>query len=227
LSWETLDGIIKHNGPVLNQNYDYNLSKEFSFNLSLNPSLEGQVASLCDDIAYIAHDFDDALRSKAISINQIQEFDPLYKYSSYEFKKFNDEDIFRNNLTRFLINYLILDIFEQTKLNITDSNLIYPDEVVMHKDFLVSFSNKSKLLVAELKNFLYVNFYNSEIVRRGKNEAQAIVKFLISFLTKDHSTLPKNWQSKIINQDIKKRVIIDYICGMTDQFAINFYEKHA
>ncbi len=227
LSWETLDGIIKHNGPVLNPNYDYNLSKEFSFNLSLNPSLEAQVASLCDDIAYIAHDFDDAIRSNAISVQQLKEFKSIYEFSSYEFKEFDNLDMFRNNLTRFLINYLILDIFEQTKQNIIDSNIIYPDEVVMHKYFLVSFSDKSKILVEELKKFLLNNFYNSKKVQKGKFEAQKIVKFLIDFLKKDHSELPESWKSKITNQDIKKRVIIDYICGMTDQFALNFYNKYA
>ena len=81
LSWETLDGIIKHNGPVLNTNYNFDLSKDFNFNLTLNPSLEAQVATICDDIAYIAHDFDDALRSKVISIDQIKSLTSFFKIS--------------------------------------------------------------------------------------------------------------------------------------------------
>jgi len=72
LSWETLDGLIKHNGIIVNPIRDYNLSESFQFNLNQNPSLEAQIASISDDIAYIAHDFDDGLRSEILNLEQFR-----------------------------------------------------------------------------------------------------------------------------------------------------------
>ena len=226
LSWETLDGIIKHNGPVLNSSYDFNLSKNFIFDLGLNPSLEAQVAAICDDIAYIAHDFDDALRSKAISLEQIQSLKYFFEISKYKMEDITDLDIFRNNLTRFIINFLILDVFKQTIKNITDSSISTASEVINHKKFLVEFSPESKILVLELKKFLFNNFYTSDLVIKGKESAQSIVRFVIDFLMNNVKSLPDSWLSKIDDDESKKRVIIDYICGMTDQFAINFHKKN-
>lgn len=226
LSWETLDGIIKHNGPILNNFYNFNLSKNFIFDLTLNPSLESQVASICDDIAYIAHDFDDALRSKAVSLEQFKSLKYFFEISKYEINDSIDLDIFRNNLTRFIINFLILDVFRQTIKNITKFNIYETSDVTNHKEFLVEFSPESKILVAELKEFLFNNFYSSEIVIKGKERAQLIVRFLIDFLMNNEGSLPNSWLSKIKDDESKKRVIIDYICGMTDQFAINFHNKN-
>ena len=226
LSWETLDGIIKHNGPVLNSSYDFNLSKNFIFDLGLNPSLEAQVAAICDDIAYIAHDFDDALRSKAISLEQIQSLKYFFEISKYKMEDITDLDIFRNNLTRFIINFLILDVFKQTIKNITDSSISTASEVIHHKKFLVEFSPESKILVLELKKFLFNNFYTSDLVIKGKESAQSIVRFVIDFLMNNVKSLPDSWLSKIDDDESKKRVIIDYICGMTDQFAINFHQNN-
>jgi dGTPase len=209
LSWETLDGIIKHNGPVLNSSYDFNLSKNFIFDLGLNPSLEAQVATICDDIAYIAHDFDDALRSKAISLEQIQSLKYFFEISKYKMEDTTD-----------------LDIFKQTIKNITDSGISTASEVIHHKEFLVEFSPESKILVLELKKFLFNNFYTSDLVIKGKESAQSIVRFVIDFLMNNVKSLPDSWLSKIDDDESKKRVIIDYICGMTDQFAINFHQNN-
>ena len=226
LSWETLDGIIKHNGPVLSTNYNFDLSEDFNFNLILNPSLEAQVATICDDIAYIAHDFDDALRSKVITIDQIKTLKSFFKIAKYEIIDTADMDIFRNNITRFLINFLILDVFNQTNKNISYYNINDHLEVVHCSQFLVQFSDESKILVSELKKFLYDNFYTSDLVIKGKDNAQSIVSFLIKFLMNDEKFLPSSWLEKINDDESKKRVIIDYICGMTDQFSINFYNNN-
>ncbi len=226
LSWETLDGIIKHNGPVLDTSYDFNLSKSFTFDLNLNPSLEAQVAAICDDIAYIAHDFDDALRSKAITMNQIKSIKSFFEISKYETNSIIDSDVFRNNLTRFIINFLILDVFNQTKKNISESNINNATEVINYDHFLVEFSPQSKILVLELKKFLFDNFYTSDLVTKGKENAQLIVSFLISFLMNSEKSLPDNLFSKINDDVSKKRVIIDFICGMTDDFAVKFYKKN-
>ena len=106
LSWETLDGIIKHNGPVLNSSYDFNLSKNFIFDLGLNPSLEAQVAAICDDIAVSR-----VANSKYVQTDHgIQSLKYFFEISKYKMEDITDLDIFRNNLTRFIINFLILDV---------------------------------------------------------------------------------------------------------------------
>ena len=135
-------------------------------------------------------------------------------------------NIFRNNITRFLINFLILDVFHQTNKNISHYNINDHLDVVHCNQFLVQFSDESKVLVSELKKFLYDNFYTSDLVIKGKDNAQSIVSFLIKFLMNDEKFLPSSWLEKINDDESKKRVIIDYICGMTDQFSINFYNNN-
>ena len=78
-----------------------------------------------------------------------------------------------------------------------------------------------------IKKYLYENFYTSGFVYQSRTRAEQILLFIIKFLEKDQSPLPNSWRSKIQDEDSKKQIIVDYICGMTDQYAINFYNNYA
>ena len=111
LTWETLDGLIKHNGKIVETSFNYDLSDNFSFNLNNNPSLEAQIASLSDDIAYIAHDFDDGIRAEILDIKKIANLSDLFDFIDFDYIERPGSDVIRfiytgDNLSSFELVYL-------------------------------------------------------------------------------------------------------------------------
>ena len=100
-------------------------------------------------------------------------------------------------------------------------------DVILNSNFLVSFSLTVQEKVKEMKNYLYEYFYTSEFVYKNRSEAEKILSFIIKFIENDNSVLPKVWNDKIVNEESRKQTIVDYVCGMTDQYAINFYKNYA
>ena len=227
LSWETIDGLIKHNGPIFNSSNIYNLSDNFIFDLKQNPSLEAQIASISDDIAYIAHDLDDGIRSEILNINDLSDQKYLFKFIDFDFMKSLDSKVARNYFTRSTINYLVLDLLNETEQQLKNIKFKSYDDIVQYPNFLVKFSPDIKENVNQIKSYLYDNFYTSKFVYKNRSEAEKILVFIIQFLKKNTSELPDNWKKKISDEDSKKQTIVDYVCGMTDQYAINFYNNYA
>jgi len=227
LSWETIDGLIKHNGPISNSPNIYNLSDNFTFDLNQNPSLEAQIASISDDIAYIAHDLDDGLRSEILNINELSNKKNLFKFIDFDFIKTLDNKVARNYFTRTIINYLVLDLLKETEQQLSHDKFKSYEDVVQNPNFLVKFSPYIDEIVNQIKVYLYDNFYTSEFVYNNRSEAEKILGFIIEFLKNNTSALPNSWKKKITNEHSKKQTIVDYVCGMTDQYAINFYNNYA
>ena len=227
LTWETLDGLIKHNGKIVETSFNYNLSDDFTFDLTKNPSLEAQIASLSDDIAYIAHDFDDGIRAEILDIKKIAYLNDLFDFIDFEYMQSLDQKVARNYFTRSTINYFVKDLISQTELNLKSKNLRDYQDVIEQRNFLVSFSSITQSKINLIKKYLYENFYTSDFVYQSRTRAEQILLFIIKFLEKDQTSLPKSWRSKIKDEDSKKQIIVDYICGMTDQYAINFFNNYA
>jgi len=227
LSWETLDGLIKHNGPIQDPIHEYNLSSEFSFNLNKYPSLEAQIASISDDIAYIAHDFDDGIRSEILSLKKLSKNNILFEFIDFDYLFSLDNKVARNYFTRQVINYLVLNLIEETELRLKNSNLKSYDDIINSSEFYVGFSANIQEKVTLMKSYLFEHFYTSDFVYNNRTHAETILVFIINFLKENISELPSSWQKKITNEQSKKQTIVDYVCGMTDQYAINFYKNYA
>ena len=226
LSWETLDSLIKHNGPIQDPIHEYNLSPEFSFNLNKYPSLEAQIASISDDIAYIAHDFDDGIRSE-IESKKLSKNNILFEFIDFDYLFSLDNKVARNYFTRQVINYLVLNLIEETELRLKNSNLKSYDDIINSSEFYVGFSANIQEKVTLMKSYLFEHFYTSDFVYNNRTHAETILVFIINFLKENISELPSSWQKKITNEQSKKQTIVDYVCGMTDQYAINFYKNYA
>jgi len=138
-----------------------------------------------------------------------------------------DKKVARNYFTRSTINYFVKDLISQTELNLKSKDLKSYQDVINQKNFLVSFSPLTQSKINLIKNYLYENFYTSDFVYQSRTRAEQILLFIIKFLEKDQTPLPNSWRSKIQDEDSKKQIIVDYICGMTDQYAINFYNNYA
>ena len=228
LTWETIDGLIKHNGIIQETIKTYDLSKNFTFDLHKNPSLESQIASLSDDIAYIAHDFDDALRSGIFSISGLAKNQDQFNFIDFSYIANLDKSVARNYFSRSIMNFLILDLLNQTETTLMNSPQIksYLD-VINNPNFLVKFSPVVSEKVKFLKNYLFEYFYTSDFVFKNRTQAEKILVSIIKLLNNDINILPSKWRDKIQKDKDKKQTIVDYVCGMTDQYAINFYNTYA
>jgi len=227
LTIETLDGLLKHNGPFhekekLDTIIGINNLKN-KIKLNKNCSLEAQIASISDDIAYNNHDIQDGIKAKLFTLNQLTELDFFKEiYNSYKRNiKKNNKEIIIYQIIRDSINLMVKDVIKKTISNIREKKIKNVSYVYNNKDQIVEFSNRFKLIEKEIKIFLKHHMYNNKNVLSRNNNGKKIVKHLFKIVTKK----PKKF---ISNSDLdrnKFRAISDYISGMTDRFAINLYKS--
>ena len=228
LSWESLEGIAKHNGSILN-NIPYHISnynKIHDLYLKYNPHLESQIASISDDIAYNNHDVEDALRARLISLDSLKDI----KYFNEIIKNINDlyknldESLMIYQVLRTSISKMVNDIIENSNQNILKNNIKVIGDVFCNKTFLITMSDKMKNDSIIIKNFLYENVYNHSKLKKKRNAVEKIIIKLFVYFSNNFEKLPKDWSVQKKNES-KNRIICDYISGMTDRFASKLYKS--
>ncbi len=228
LTFETLDGLIKHNGPVYElTKYNNILGKNFfknKINFKSSPSLEAQIASISDDIAYNSHDLEDGLRANLFSVKDLENLPVLssiLKRHALKFKKFPQELVLRQ-IIRDVINEMVKDIITNTKKNIRKKNIKNVSDVYRSKHPIVCFSNRMNLFDLNVKKFLKEKMYFHNRVIQKTNFGKKVIKMLFFTIKKNPKKYIKITNIKKSNVD---RSICDFIAGMTDRFAINLYNK--
>ena len=228
LSIETLDGLVKHNGPVKNKiKYNKILGKNFfkqKINFNNSPSLEAQIASISDDIAYNSHDLEDGLKAKLFKLNDIKRIpilNVLLKKHINKIKKY-PHDIVLRQIVREIIDEMVKDVIFNTQKNIKKNRIKSVKDIYKSKYPLVCFSNKMKKFDTNIKKFLKKNMYYNKNVIHKTNLGKKIVKKLFFIIKKNPKKYIKFDKSN--NADIE-RSICDFIAGMTDRYAINLYNK--
>ena len=228
LCLETLDGLIKHNGPVYNLNKFNNiLGKNFfkkKINFQNNSSLEAQIASISDDIAYNSHDLEDGLRANLFELKDLKDLPVLnliLKKHEKNFKNFS-QDLVLRQIIREIINEMVKDIIFNTKKNIKINNIKSINDVYKSKYPIVSFSNKMNSFDINIKKFLRENMYFHKNVIHRTNFGKNVIKNLFLKIKKSPNKYIDLKTTKKHNVD---RTICDFIAGMTDRFAINLYNK--
>ncbi len=228
LSIETLDGLIKHNGPIKNKiKYNKILGKNFfkqKINFNNSPSLEAQIASISDDIAYNSHDLEDGLKANLFKLNDIKRIpilNALIKKHINKIKKY-PHDIVLRQIVREIIDEMVRDVILNTQKNIKKNKIKSIKDIYKSKYPLVCFSNKMKKFDINIKKFLKKNMYFNKNVIHKTNLGKKIVKKLFSIIKKNPKKYIKFDKSN--NADIE-RSICDFIAGMTDRYAINLYNK--
>ncbi len=228
LTFETLDGLIKHNGPVYNLSKFHNiLGKDFfkkKINFQNSPSLEAQIASISDDIAYNSHDLEDGLRAKLFKLKDLSKIpvlNEILKKHANKFRKY-PQDLILRQIIRETINEMVKDIIINTKKNIIKNNVKNIIDVYKSQYPIVCFSKKMNLFDNSIKKFLKEKMYYHKNVIQKTNYGKKVIKSLFTRIKKD----PKKYinTSNIKKSDID-RSICDFIAGMTDRFAINLYNK--
>jgi dGTPase len=226
LTWEVLEGIAKHNGPVIESVPEAIIAYNAKHDLELNTyaSAEAQVSSLSDDIAYQGHDIEDAVRAELLRVEDLEEIDFLADYIKRVKTKYPGLHINRlvYELIRYLNHYFVDDLLATTRQNIKDNNVETIEDIRNRSSPIVSFSKAGEERLLTIKKFLFDKVYRHEKVLAMTFQAKQIVRKLFDLYMNSPESLPMDWQS-LVNGKIeleRAKIVSDYIAGMTDRYAI-------
>ena len=227
LSWEALEGLGKHNGPVRDLTWAMaEANAEWDLELGSWPGLEAQIAAISDDIAYDNHDIDDGLRAGLLNLDELLEL-PLVKRLWDDIERRypalpNDKR--QRALVRDMIGYMVGDVLAETGRRVRDSGAQTIEDVRSAGRQLAGFSAPLEAEERELKRFLYGRLYGLPELQPVRKEAERVVANLAVAYRADPKLMPEWWQrdGTMIEQ---LRTIGDFIAGMTDRFAIARHEE--
>ena len=227
----TLEKVFNPKGSTIAFNNDISkrprgtesLNDEGRRNIKKFPSLEAQIATISDNIAYNNHDIQDGISARVFSLNDLLEinfFNEIYRVYKKKIKK-NNKDIILFQMIRDSINYMVKDLIENSIKNLKKNQIKSYSGVINSKCNLITFSPKFIDIENEIKQFLRKKMYNNKEVLKKNNKGKYIIKYLFNQICRN----PKKYIEKNkINSDLYRNVS-DYISGMTDRFAINLYNK--
>jgi len=243
LTWEALEGIVKHNGPLIDRNGEpvgryrehgvpVGISEYVAFHdleLASHASLEAQVAAVADDIAYDAHDIDDGLRAGLFTVDDLGGIPLIADINAVIFARYPvlDEPRRGAELVRELISYLIEDVFSETCRRLGDVQPRSAGDVRNCGRTLVGFSAEAEKTEAEIKRFLKTHMYRHERVMRVMRDAERVVRDLFARYRSEPKDLPSDWlpPEEHGHAGAEARRIGDFIAGMTDRYAITEHRR--
>jgi dGTPase len=227
LSWEALEGLAKHNGPVTAPTWAMaEANSEWDLELESWPSLEAQVAAISDDIAYDNHDIDDGLRAGLLDIEELVEL-PLVRRlwdSIADRHPGLPLDRRQRALVRDMIGHMVGDVLAETERRARSAGVETIHDVREAGRSLAGFSEALGREERELKRFLYDRLYNLPELQPIRKEAERVVVNLAEVYRSKPDLLPDNWR-RSSNDTERLRTIGDFIAGMTDRFAIARHEE--
>lgn len=221
LSWEILEGIIKHNGhntsgraPKVIVDYSKNTQ---DLELHLYPCLEAQVSYVADDIAYMTHDIEDGMRAGLFTFDDL--IDVQIVADRLKEIKARDKSRLPYKLSRELSFYIMRDVISNTKYKLAKYKVKTLDDVKNYNGLLVQFSAHVFGELKQLRDFLFKNMYKNKKLLDNLDFYATLLTELFQVYMKDPKKLPESWYKKLENNSLEE-VVLDYIAGMTDVYAI-------
>ncbi len=241
LTWETLEGVVKHNGPLLGKTPDggggdrplpraiaeYGAAQDLE--LDTHASAEAQVTSIADDIAYNNHDIDDGLRAGLFTIRDLADVPLVGPIFAEVEKDYPDLDESRriHEAVRRLIGAMVDDLLAETRRLIGEAKVTSAGDVRRLGRPVAGFSAEMAAFDAAVKKFLFKNMYRHYRLNRMTSKARRVVRDLFRLLLEEPECLPTDWSRRLdgAGTETAAQVVADYVAGMTDRFALDEHRR--
>lgn len=239
LTWETLEGIAKHNGPLLRDKDDdagrlhfalADYDARHDLEMWTHAGLEAQIAALSDDIAYNTHDLDDGLRAGLFTLDDLAALPIVGACLEEVTTKWPALDHSRtaHEAFRRVFGIFVEDVIEETSQRLAAQDLPSADALRGLGAPVVSFSDTMNKDLKVIRDFLFTKMYRHVDVLRMRRKAAVVVKDLFAIFIEAPELLPDEWRDDAVHSrssEIRARVVADYIAGMTDRFALTEHRK--
>jgi dGTPase len=230
LTWEALEGTVKHNGPVGEPRSpsiaEYNARHDLLLDTYAGP--EAQVASLADDIAYNNHDIDDGLRAGLFAIADLADVPlvgPVFHDVAQHYPGLEEPRLIHESIRR-MIDRMVRDMVAETRSRLHDGGCKSADEVRALGRPVAAFSAAMQDNDRALKRFLYERMYRHYRVNRMSHKARRVVRELFQLFLAEPECLPSEWRAAASGDAAgRARIVADYLAGMTDRFALDEHRR--
>lgn len=229
LTWEMLEGLAKHNGPVTRPTWALaEANAAMDLDLGTWPSLEAQVAAIADDIAYDNHDIDDGMRAGLLTLDQLLELPFIAERWHVICDRFSDVPKVRllPELIRDQIGLMVNDVLETTRARLDRLDLQSPNDVRQAGQMIGGFSEDMAEKERKLKGFMYENLYHHPKQMAAAEEGKMMVASLVNAYREQPQLMPESWSAALPEGEPDRiRHIADFLAGMTDRYARNRYRE--
>jgi dGTPase len=231
LTWETLEGTVKHNGPLdapLPPSIaEYNSCHDLR--VDTYPGPEAQVAALADDIAYNNHDIDDGLRAGLFAVADLADVPlvgPVFREVTQRYPGLDEPRLIHESVRR-MIDRMVRDMVAETRSRLADARVKSADDIRALGRPVVAFSESMRENDRALKRFLHERMYRHYRVNRMSLKARRVVHELFGLFLAEPECLPSEWRAaaQMGSEAERARIVADYLAGMTDRFALDEHRR--
>lgn len=229
LSWEVMEGLAKHNGPVTEVPWALaEIDADCRLDLTTWPSLEAQVAAISDDIAYDNHDIDDGLRAGMLQFDELLELPFIASQWRDVQKRFSGSDAGRlkSEFIRDQIGMMVNDVIETTRSKISAHGIGSADDARRAGQAIACFSDAMAAHERQLKAFMYARLYHHPSQLAAARAAHAVIAALFELYRAEPAHLPEDWRARLPEAEPQRsRHVADFLAGMTDRYALTRHRE--
>ena len=230
LTWETLEGLVKHNGPLRSPPpYIADYNDKYKLELNTHASAEAQVASIADDVAYHSHDLDDGLRARLFAVDDLRHLPVVGE--ALVAARMSSLDVppprLRHETIRRVIDAMVSDLITETTKRLAKLDPAGPDAIRRSRQRVVSFSPAMAEANQAIKDFLFTRMYRHWRVNRMSAKARRLTEEVYRLLLADPSLLPDDWRARAGEAGTQRcaTIVGDYVAGMTDRYAMDEHRR--
>jgi dGTPase len=218
LTYEVREGIVKHET-------EYDIVEADEYNPDEKPTLEAQLTSAADEIAYNSADLDDGLRAGLLEPGDLEDLELWRAWrNEYEIGRGRFTEQVRHKFIRWLVNELVTDYTTSTESRLAAGRIDSVQKLRAQKESVGGFSSAMDDRLKPLKKYLFENFYRNYRVVRMARKAEQVIETLFEAFVQDPELLPKHIRERMDGEGAA-RVVCDYVAGMTDRFALDEYDR--